>query len=67
MNGKQKATIMDNIFDAVGVVVLFLAGYSVSYFGEYAWYTPIVSTMSIIAVYVLIKATVEYTEDKEAE
>lgn len=65
MRKDTKESLSNSILDALGIVIIFTAGY----FGSTipTWYSPLVSVFSMIVGYVLVKAVITFPEETEAE
>ena len=61
MNKKEE--FVNCILDALGIVIIFVAGCWIAV--NHMWYNPLISTISIIVGYVLVKGTVTFPEEKE--
>ncbi len=62
MNKKEE--FVNCVIDALGIVIIFVAGYFSASI-NYMWYNPLIGVISIIIGYVLIKGIVTFPEDRD--
>lgn len=63
MNKKEE--FVNCILDALGIVIIFLGGYSTAI--NHMWYIPLIGAISFIVGYVLVKGVVTFPEEKEID